>query len=159
RGSGSPGVPARESLRGLQEAHGDPTPTEAVPSAACIRAILAKRILRVARADALRKLNFALTSWPVREDHQQLFLYPGNGGHGSRSGRGGGGPGGLPHLRSAIPDPAQEGEESVAFAGMRKSERQVYRVLSNVHYEHLDALLRSLDFCIGRGFTHPTILR
>ena len=68
-------------------------------------------------------------------------------------------PGGLPHLRSAIPDPAQEGEESAAYAGMRKSERQVYRVLSNVHYEHLDALLRSLDFCIGRGFTHPTILR
>jgi len=68
-------------------------------------------------------------------------------------------PGGLPHLRSAIPDPAQEGEESAAYAGMRKSERQVYRVLSNVHYEHLDALLRSLDFCIGSGFTQPTILR
>jgi len=68
-------------------------------------------------------------------------------------------PGGLPHLRSAIPDPAQEGEESAAYAGMRKSERQVYRVLSNVHYEHLDALLRSLDLCIGRGFTQPTILR
>jgi hypothetical protein len=65
----------------------------------------------------------------------------------------------LPHLRAAIPDPAQDGEESVAFPGMRKSERQLYRVLSNVHYEHLDALLRSLDFCIGRGFTQPTILR
>jgi hypothetical protein len=67
--------------------------------------------------------------------------------------------GGLPHLRTAIPDPAQEGEESVDFVGMRKSERQLCRVLSNVHYEHLDALLRSLDFCIGRGFTQPTILR
>jgi hypothetical protein len=65
----------------------------------------------------------------------------------------------LPHLCAAIPDPAEEGEESVAFPGMRKSERQLYRVLSNVHYEHLDALLRSLDFCIGRGFTQPTILR
>jgi len=65
----------------------------------------------------------------------------------------------LPHLRSVIPDPAREGQESVAFQGMRKSERQLYRVLSNVHYEHLDALLRSLDFCIGRGFTQPTMLR
>lgn len=65
----------------------------------------------------------------------------------------------FPHLRAAIPDSAQEGEESVAFPGMRKSERQLYRVLSNAHYEHLDALLRSLDFCIGRGFTQPTILR
>jgi hypothetical protein len=65
----------------------------------------------------------------------------------------------LPHLRAAIPDPAQEGQESAAFHAMRKSERQLYRVLSNVHYEHLDALLRSLDFCIGRGFTQPTILR
>jgi len=66
---------------------------------------------------------------------------------------------GLPHLRTAIPDPAQEGVESVAFAGMRKSERQLYRVLSNIHYGHLESLLRSLDFCIGRGFTQPTILR
>src|SRR5205807_9473455 len=106
RGSGSPGVPARESLRGLQEAHGDPTPTEAVPSAACIRAILAKRILRVARADALRKLNLALTSWPVREDHQQPFLYPANGGDGSRSGRGGGGPGWTPPPAERYPRPA-----------------------------------------------------
>jgi hypothetical protein len=65
----------------------------------------------------------------------------------------------LPHLRSVIPDPAREGQESAAFRGMRKSERQLYRVLSNVHYEHLDALLRSLDFCIGRGFTQPTMLR
>lgn len=65
----------------------------------------------------------------------------------------------LPQLRSVIPDPAREGQESVAFRGMRKSERQLYRVLSNVHYEHLDALLRSLDFCVGRGFTQPTMLR
>ena len=65
----------------------------------------------------------------------------------------------LPHLRAAIPKAAQEGEDSVAFHGMRKSERQLYRVLSNVHYEHLDALLRSLDFCIGGGFTQPGILR
>jgi hypothetical protein len=65
----------------------------------------------------------------------------------------------LPHLCAAIPDPAREGQESVALQGMRKSERQLYRVLSNVHYEHLDALLRSLDFCIGRGFTQPTMLR
>ena len=56
---------------------------------------------------------------------------------------------GLPHLRTAIPDPAQEGVESVAFAGMRKSERQLYRVLSNIHYGHLESLLRSLDFCMS----------
>jgi hypothetical protein len=65
----------------------------------------------------------------------------------------------LPHLRAAISDPAQEGEDSIAFPGMRKSERQLYRVLSNVHYHHLDGLLRTLDFCIGHGFRQPTILR
>jgi len=30
---------------------------------------------------------------------------------------------------------------------------------ANVHHPHLAALVRSLDFCIERGFTQPTILR
>lgn len=65
----------------------------------------------------------------------------------------------LPHLQKALPDPAQEGEPSTAFPSARKCERHVYRVFSNVHYQHLEALLRALDLCIERGFTQPTILR
>lgn len=66
---------------------------------------------------------------------------------------------GFPHLRVTLADPAQEGKPSGGFPQARKSEREIYRVLSNVHYPHLEALLRSLDFCIERGFTQPTLLR
>ncbi|MGH9892034.1 MAG: hypothetical protein ACREA0_08645, partial [bacterium] len=66
---------------------------------------------------------------------------------------------GLPTLRDALPDPRREGEQSEAFPNARKTRRQIYRILSNVHYPHLAALLRSLDFCIRSGFEQPTLLR
>jgi hypothetical protein len=62
-------------------------------------------------------------------------------------------------LRAALGDPSHEGEPSLGFPGARKSQRQLYRVLGNTHYERLASLLRSLDFCLGRGFEQPTVLR
>lgn len=66
---------------------------------------------------------------------------------------------GLPSLGAALGDPAREGEPSTAFPLARKSERQIYRILANDHYEHLAELLRSLDYCLARGFTQPSLLR
>lgn len=65
----------------------------------------------------------------------------------------------LPHLRDALGDPSAAGEASGAFQHARKSERQIYRVLGNAHYEHLEALLATVDRCLERGFLQPQILR
>jgi hypothetical protein len=65
----------------------------------------------------------------------------------------------LPNLRRALRDPQREGVPSSAFPLARKSQRQLYRILGNSQYAHLHALLRSLDFCVGRGFVQPAVLR
>lgn len=65
----------------------------------------------------------------------------------------------LPHLRSLIGPPEREGIGSDAFPSMRTTDRQVYRVLSNDHYPHLKALLKSLDYCIGKGFIPPHLVK
>jgi hypothetical protein len=64
----------------------------------------------------------------------------------------------LPHLRAQLAVPDQEGEPSDAFPKARKSPHQIYRVLANTHYRHLEALLDSLEFCVDRGFTQPALL-
>lgn len=66
---------------------------------------------------------------------------------------------GLPHLAKALGDPVHDWKFSTSFPLARTSERQLFRVLGNDHYDHLSALLRSLDFCLGRGFTQPALLR
>lgn len=60
---------------------------------------------------------------------------------------------------AAATDPRREGFEADWLEGMRKSERQLYRVLGNTHYEHLTELLIALDYCLGCGFNQPTLLR
>lgn len=65
----------------------------------------------------------------------------------------------LPHLRAALGDPLEEGEKSSAFSLARKSEREIYRVLGNTHYQNLSNLLQTLEFCLGRGYGNSTILR
>jgi len=65
----------------------------------------------------------------------------------------------LPRLAPALGDPHLEGECSTVFAQARKSAREIYRVLGNVHFQHLDELVQALDFCLEGGFTQPTILR
>src|SRR5262249_7716746 len=66
---------------------------------------------------------------------------------------------GLPNVAVALCEPASAGQMSGVFHEARESAREIYRVLGNVHYAHLDALLRTLDFCLARGFAQPTILR
>ncbi|MGH2792552.1 MAG: hypothetical protein ACRDJ0_16410 [Actinomycetota bacterium] len=65
----------------------------------------------------------------------------------------------LPDLAAALGNPTREGGPSDVFPQARKSERQLYRILANDHYDHLAALLSSLDFCLGRGFRQPVLLR
>ncbi|MGH2499761.1 MAG: hypothetical protein ACRDF0_06715 [Candidatus Limnocylindria bacterium] len=48
---------------------------------------------------------------------------------------------------------------STSFAGYRKSPLQMYRVLANLHEEHLDALADSIDSCYGQGYVEPKLLR
>lgn len=64
-----------------------------------------------------------------------------------------------PHLNAALGDPYQQGEPSAHFAGYRKSPLQIYRVLANLHYEHLKMLVDSLDFCLGHGYQQPKLIR
>src|ERR1035437_1950435 len=64
-----------------------------------------------------------------------------------------------PHLKAALGDPRQQGERAQHFDGYRKSPLQIYRILSNLHYEHLEALVDSLDFCLGHGFQQPRLTR
>lgn len=66
---------------------------------------------------------------------------------------------GLPDLSRGLGDPAQEGESSISFPAARKSNRQIYRILSNVQCPQLSALAHSLNSCIARGFSQPTVLR
>jgi hypothetical protein len=55
----------------------------------------------------------------------------------------------LPHLRNVLPAPDVEGTGSDAFPSMRKSDRQIFRVVSNDHYAHLRTLIQSFDYCVG----------
>lgn len=52
-----------------------------------------------------------------------------------------------------------EGEPSRAFPLARRSARQIFRILGNDHYEHLAALLRTLDRCISAGFDQPQLTK
>lgn len=64
-----------------------------------------------------------------------------------------------PHLKAALGDPHQQGEQSAHFPGYRKSPLQIYRVLANLHYEHLEAFVDRLDFCFGHGYEQPKLIR
>jgi len=55
--------------------------------------------------------------------------------------------------------PEGEGVVAEAFTGIRKSERQLYRVLGNTHYDHLVELLEALDSCMASGYKQPRLLR
>jgi hypothetical protein len=55
--------------------------------------------------------------------------------------------------------PDREGTEARSFRSLRKSRRQVYRVLGNTHYDHLKELLEALDACLQHGYEQPRLLR
>lgn len=66
---------------------------------------------------------------------------------------------GLPHLRDLIDDPAEAGIQASAFPNARRTPLQIYRALSNNHYDHLQRLLESLDFCAGSGYLPPKLVK
>jgi hypothetical protein len=66
--------------------------------------------------------------------------------------------GAFPSLAAEL-DPANEGVAAEWFERVRKSARQVYRVLGNTHYKHLTELLEALDACLAHGFKQPRLLR
>src|SRR5262245_58017821 len=64
-----------------------------------------------------------------------------------------------PRLSDALWRPHEAGEPSASFAKARKSAREIFRVLGNVHYPNLGQLLKSLEFCLAHGFSQPTLMR
>jgi hypothetical protein len=56
-------------------------------------------------------------------------------------------------------DPEREGVKADCSERCRKSERQLYRVLGNTHYDHLVDLLEALDACLGHGYKQPRLLK
>jgi hypothetical protein len=65
---------------------------------------------------------------------------------------------GLPTIPASLPPPATEGTESTAFPGMRKTRREIYRLLSNDHYEHLVEALRILETVHAAGLSFGHLL-
>lgn len=66
---------------------------------------------------------------------------------------------GLPHLRDLIDDPAEAGIQASGFPKARKTPLQIYRILSNNHYDRLQRLLESLDFCTSRDYLPPKLVK
>lgn len=64
-----------------------------------------------------------------------------------------------PSLRQNLKDPYREGQGALSFPGLRKTRREIYRILSNPHYQHLCELLTSLDYCIANGWQQPALLQ
>jgi hypothetical protein len=65
---------------------------------------------------------------------------------------------GYPSLNDKL-SPEKEGVEAEWFEHVRKSQRQLYRVLGNTHYEHLTKLLEALEVCLAHGYEQPRLLR
>jgi len=63
------------------------------------------------------------------------------------------------HLGNRIGDPNKEGIESTSFPCARKSQRQIYRILTNQHYPQLQELLTDLDLCLKSGWEQPKLLK
>lgn len=54
-------------------------------------------------------------------------------------------------LAPLLPDPEVEGRPSAVFAGMRLTDRGLYRLLANPQYPHLRESLRGIDAAAGGG--------
>lgn len=62
-------------------------------------------------------------------------------------------------IRQKIGAPDQEGIPSESFPTLRKTGRELYRILTNRHYPHLRKLLYLLDLCLSEGWEQPTLIR
>ncbi len=63
-----------------------------------------------------------------------------------------------PKLHQRLAEPAVEGRKAVNFQA-RKTPREIYRVLSNQHYQHLADLLSTVEYCLKSGFEAPKLLK
>jgi hypothetical protein len=62
-------------------------------------------------------------------------------------------------IKEKINNPSKEGTTSESFPLARKSSREIYRILCNQHYPHLQELLKDLEFCMSKGWQQPRILQ
>jgi len=62
-------------------------------------------------------------------------------------------------LKKKLKDPVKEGFKSISFSRLRKTPREIYRILTNLHYEHLENLLSNLNFCISHNWKNPRLLQ
>jgi hypothetical protein len=60
----------------------------------------------------------------------------------------------LPRITAIVREPAREGAESVAFPRLRKTRREIVRVIGRHQlYEHLDRLLNEIEALLDQGWT------
>ena len=62
-------------------------------------------------------------------------------------------------LKKKLKNPEKEGIKSKSFSSLRKTQREIYRILTNLHYKHLKNLLSNLNFCISHGWKNPRLLQ
>jgi hypothetical protein len=62
-------------------------------------------------------------------------------------------------LKKKLKNPEKEGFKSKSFSNLRKTQREIYRILTNLHYEHLKTFLSNLNFCISHGWENPRLLQ
>ena len=64
----------------------------------------------------------------------------------------------VPSVAALIPDPADEGAASDAYPALRKTPRELYRWIANTHYEHLAAVVPTLERVHAAGCTFGHLL-
>jgi hypothetical protein len=62
-------------------------------------------------------------------------------------------------IKEKIGNPSKEGTTSSSFPSARKTSREIYRILCNQHYSHLQELLKDLEYCLDKGWQQPKILQ
>jgi hypothetical protein len=64
-----------------------------------------------------------------------------------------------PSVAALVPDPADEGLPTEAFAELRKTERELYRWIANTHFEHLATAVVQLEEVHAAGVTFEQLLK
>ena len=64
-----------------------------------------------------------------------------------------------PFLKKVVSDPNNEGDSSQSFPNCRKTRKEIYRILINQHYQHLEKLTKVLEICAANGWGNHKIFR
>lgn len=62
-------------------------------------------------------------------------------------------------FKDEMDDPEREGNPTINFLKARKSPREIYRILCNLHYPHIKTLLDNLNLCWKKGWQPPELLK